>query len=89
MQETECMKRRALLRRACAVRAAGFPVRALEDLSLGEESLGTWDELEQGRFGWTLAKRLDAETNLEWFRTRTVWEVVEESTETHFVEVMG
>ncbi len=37
MQETECMKRRAFLR-ACAVRAAGFPVRALEDLSLGDES---------------------------------------------------
>jgi hypothetical protein len=88
MQETECMEHRAFLK-ACAVRAAGFPFRALEDLSLGEQRLGTWHELEQGTFGWTLAKRLDAEANLEGFSTRAVWEVVEEIAEANLIEVMG
>jgi hypothetical protein len=75
--------------RACAVRAAGFPVRALEDLPLGEQRLETWDELEQETFGWTRAERLDANPNLERFSTRTVWEVVEAIAETNLAEVMG
>lgn len=82
------MEHRVLLR-LCAVRAAGLPVRVLEDLSLGEQRLETWDELEQETFGWTLRERLDAKPNLEGFSTRTVWEVVEEIAETNLVEVMG
>ncbi len=82
------MEHRVFLR-PCAVRAAGFPVRALEDLSLGEHRLVTWDQLEQETFGWTLAEQLDAEPNLEGFSTRTVWEVVEAIAETNLVEVMG
>jgi hypothetical protein len=80
------MLHRAFLR-ACVVQAAGFPARATEDLSLGEQRLGTLDE--RGTLGWTFAKRLDAEPNLEGFFTRTMWEVVEENTEIAFVEVMG
>ncbi len=77
------------LLRPCAVRAAGFPVRALGGLSLGEERLETWREFEQETFRWTLAERLDAKLNLEGFSTRTVWEVVEAIAETNSVEVMG
>jgi hypothetical protein len=84
----EPMQHRVWLR-PCAIRAAGFPVRALEDVSLGEQRLETWDELEQEAFGWTCAERLDAKRNLEGFSTRTVWEVVEAIVETNSVEVMG
>jgi hypothetical protein len=84
----ELVGHRVLLK-PCAVRAAGFPVCALEDLSLGEQGLETWDELAQETFGWTLPKRLDAEPNLEGVSTRTVWEVAEEIAETNLVEVMG
>jgi hypothetical protein len=82
------MEHRVLLR-LCAVRAAGFAVRALEELSLDEPHLDTRDELEQETFGWNLGKRLDAEPNLEGLSTRTVWEVVEAIAETNSVEVMG
>jgi len=84
----DCREYRVFLR-PCAVQAAGFPVRTLEDLSLGEHRLVAWDELEQETFGWTLAEQLDAEPNPEGFSTRTVWEVVEAIAETNSVEVMG
>ncbi len=72
-----------------AVRGAGFPVRALEDLSLDEQRLETSDELEQGTFGWILAERLEKEPSRERLSTWTVWDLVAEIAETDLVEAMG
>jgi hypothetical protein len=83
----ESMAHRVLLGPS-AVCGAGFALRALEDLSLGEHRLVTWDELEQETFAWTLAEQLDAEPNLEGCSTPTVWEVVEAIAETNSVEVI-
>ena len=75
--------------RPCVVRAVGLSVRILEDLSLDEQRLETWDRLEQKRFGWNLSERLDAKPNLERLSTRTGWEVVEEIAEANLVQGMG
>jgi hypothetical protein len=72
-----------------AVRNAGFPTRALEDVSPGEQGLETRDELDRKTFGWTLGERLDAKPNLEGLSTPTSWEVVDEIAETKLVEVVG
>jgi hypothetical protein len=74
--------------RPCVARTAGLSVRILEDLSLDEQGLETWDRLEQKRFGWALGERLDGKSNLEGFSTRTGWEVVEEIAEANLVKGM-
>ncbi len=72
-----------------AVRGVGFPLRALQDLSLDEPRLETSDDLEQETFGWVLAWRLEKEPSQARFSTWTAWEVVEAIAETNSVEVMG
>jgi hypothetical protein len=84
----EPMEHRVWLR-LCVVRTADFPVRALENVSLGEQVLETRDELDRKTFGWNLGERLDAEPNLEGFPTRKVSEVMEEIAEVKLVGVMG
>ena len=68
---------------------AGFPTRALEELSPEERRLERLEELELETFGWTLPERLEAKPNMQRFATRAVCNVVEETAETGLAEVMG